>query len=167
VKHLFLTGAIQTGKTTAVERFLAQSGLAADGVLTRFDSRGESRTLFIHRFGGAPDEKQAVARMSPELFEVYPEVFDGFGAELLRGCGRRELIILDELGVMEERAPAFKAEVFRLLGGTVPVLGVLKLADCPFLDAVRGSENVRMITVTLENRDAVPELIAAHFAEKA
>jgi nucleoside-triphosphatase len=160
--HIFLTGEIQIGKSTALRRFLAQSGLAVDGFLTYFEQIPGGRELFLEKYGAG--ERRRAALFSGGEMEVYAEVFDTFGAEVLAGAGRRQLILMDELGAMEERAPRFKAEVFRRLDGEIPVAGVVKLRDSPFLDAVRAHPNVQMVTVTRENRDGIPAALLAAFA---
>jgi nucleoside-triphosphatase len=159
--HVFLTGEIQIGKSTALRRFLARTGVAADGFLTVFDSREASRELFISPFDAG--EKYRVARINSGGVTVYGEVFDTRGAALLNSAGRRQMIVMDELGSMEENSPVFKAAVLRRLDGDFPVAGVVKLRASPFLDAVRAHPNVKMITVTPENRDAGPAMLTEAF----
>ncbi|MDR0904827.1 MAG: nucleoside-triphosphatase [Oscillospiraceae bacterium] len=169
-KHIFLTGEIQVGKSTAIRKFLANTGKSADGFLSHIvevDSAQPElgRELYLARFDterGETDSRLA-ARVRFPNFEVYTDVFDGHGAELLRSAGARELIIMDELGRMEEDAEAFKAAVFARLDGGQPVLGVVKMVETPFLDAVRAHPNVEIITVTEQNRDDVPRLLEKLF----
>ena len=161
-RHIFLTGEIQIGKSTAIRRFLESSGIHADGFLTRFDSRGEERKLYLCRYDtklGESDTELAVI-MNGHSPELIIETFNIHGAAIIRTAGSSGLIIMDELGVFEESAPQFKAAVFEKLDGGVPVLGVVKKKDSPFLDAVRVHPNVEVIEVTEDNRDAVPGLIA-------
>ena len=167
-KHIFLTGEIQIGKSTAIRSFLEQSGMHADGFLTRLTSRELQRELILYRFDtvlGESDGKLAAKMNWPEV-EVFAETFDIHGAEIVRGSGSSGLIIMDELGAFEESAPEFKAAVFEKLGGVVPVLGVVKKRESPFLDAVRAHPNVTVIEVTEDNRDAVPGLILEKINKK-
>jgi nucleoside-triphosphatase len=97
---------------------------------------------------------------------VYSEVFDGLGADIIRRSGRRDIIVIDELGRMEETCELFKAAVFEKLAGSVPIVGVVKKADCAFLDAVRAHPNAEILTVTEENRDGIPELLRARLARE-
>ena len=164
-RHVLLTGEIQIGKSTAIRRFLADSGIHADGFLTRFDSRGQERELSLYRYdtiSGESDARLAV-KMSGHNFELFIETFDVHGAEIIRASGTSELILMDELGAFEEGAPEFKAAVFEKLDGDVPVLGVVKKRDSPFLDAVRAHPNVEVIEVTVENRDGIPQLLRERF----
>ena len=160
-KHIFLTGEIQIGKSTAIRRFLADSGTHADGFLTRFNTREQERELLLCRFDtkfGENDVRLAVKMNRPDI-EVFADTFAIHGAEIVRSSGTSGLIIMDELGVFEERTPEFLAAVFERLDGDVPILGVVKRRESPFLDAVRVHPNVELIEVTVENRDAVPQII--------
>lgn len=165
-KHVFLTGEIQIGKSTALQRFLEKNGAKAYGFLTRFSSREEERELFIYRFDterGAYDGKVAV-KMNRSGVELFSEVFSQHGAEIIKAAGQGELVIMDELGVFEERAPEFKNAVFETLDGAKRVFGVIKLKASPFLDAIRARDDVELITVTVENRDGIPELLEQRFS---
>jgi nucleoside-triphosphatase len=160
--HVFLTGEIQIGKSTALRRFLAETGVASDGFLTYFEPDGKERggrDLFIAPFDTlAPSaERRRAAHRSGGGLTVFAEAFEIYGAEIVRRAGRRDLIVMDELGVMEENAPRFKEAVLRRLDGEIPVAGVVKQARSPFLDAIRAHPGVEIITVTRENRDGVPE----------
>ena len=68
---------------------------------------------------------------------------------------------MDELGPKERNADAFREGVLRALDGDTPVYGVLQQAESPFLEAVRSHPEVEVITVTEENRDALPQELLA------
>ena len=161
-RHILLTGEIQIGKSTAIRRFLADGNVCADGFLTRFDSRGQERKLYLCRYDtrlGESDVELAVKMNHPDI-ELFIDTFNVHGAEIIRASGASGLIIMDELGAFEETAPEFKASVFEKLDGDVPVLGVVKKRESPFLDAVRAHPKVQVIEVKEDNRDTVPQLIA-------
>ena len=60
---------------------------------------------------------------------------------------------MDELGSAESGAKNFCETVLAVLDGDLPVLGVLQKADTEFLRAVASHPRVRLVTVTVENRD--------------
>jgi nucleoside-triphosphatase len=160
--HVFLTGEIQVGKSTAIRRFLERTGVRADGFLSHIVLSPPYRELYIARFdtSGGETQSRLAARMSHPDIEVFGDVFDAHGVDILESCGRAPLFIMDELGRLEERSPLFKSAVFRVLDGDTPVLGVLKKADCPFLNAVKARSDVSVITVTEQNRDGIPDKLA-------
>lgn len=165
-RHIFLTGEIQVGKSTAIRRFLALSELTADGFMSHISDSENGRELYIARFDSVLGEtdRTLAARVRFPNFEVYSGVFDTLGAELIRDSGRRDIIVIDELGRMEENSPVFKAAVFEKLGGGTPIVGVVKKAGSAFLDGVRAHPNAEILAVTRENRGAIPSLLAERFA---
>ena len=85
----------------------------------------------------------------------FPEVFDRVGKRLAEDTSGCHLILMDELGFMENEAELFQEAVIETLKSGVPVLGVVKKKSSPFLDRVRALAGVRIIEVTEENRDSL------------
>jgi nucleoside-triphosphatase len=145
--HILLTGESKVGKTTLKSNFLSQSGYSADGFLTFWEERGhEGRRLFLAAY---------------DLHEKYllnvdnQKTFDTAGVRILEDSGRHDIIVMDELGVLASEALKFQESVFKRLDGNVPILGVIKPAQTEFLDKVRAHPNVKVIEVSVKNRDAV------------
>ena len=159
--HIFLTGERQTGKSTALRRFLAETKISADGFMTFFDVRGENRTLYLARFDteAADIEQRPIARITSGGVIIYGEVFESFGRQCLVEAGKRRVILMDELGSMEEGAPLFKEAVLSRLNGDKTVVGVIKAIKSPFLDAVLKHPKVEVIALTKKNRDNIPALL--------
>ena len=155
MNNLFFTGEIQVGKSTLLRKLLKKSSLRPGGAETGFGPwrAEESRRLFLHPYG-KPDysEGSVCARMGPEGKIVYPAVFDGRGADLVRAAlndPEVDVVILDELGFLEKDALEFRAAVLEALAGPKPVWGVLRLGGGCWGDVDLG----RIVTVTMENRD--------------
>ena len=153
--NLFLTGEIQVGKSTLLRKLLAKNGLRPGGAETGFGPwRAESeRSLFLHAYG-QPDygPESVCCRMGPWGKTAYPEVFDGRGAALIRAAmeePRVDVVVLDELGFLEQDAKEFRKAVLEALAGPKPVWGVLRLGGGCWTDIDLG----KIITVTRENRD--------------
>ena len=174
MRHIFLTGAVQTGKSTAIRRFLcANRAYRAGGFITV--SRPSAEPGFLWDVFILPHDytesdilpARLVGRRSAERggSRAYPAAFDAEGTALLRREGHFDLLLMDELGRMELGAPLFRAAVLHALDGSIPVLGVIKPEHNEFLDAVRAHENVTVLEVTEENRDAIPARIAALWEE--
>ena len=107
--------------------------------------------------------REKAALLGPGGRQVFPEVFDGLGAELLRraagddACG---LILMDELGFLEAGAAGFRKAVLDVLAGPKPVLGVVRQGLGAWQDAPLGE----LWEVTKENRDAVPDRLRRRLA---
>ena len=153
--NLFLTGEIQVGKSTLLRKLLKKSGLRPGGAETGFGPwRGErERSLFLYPYG-APDYGPAsvCCRMGPGGKTVLPQVFDGRGSALIRSAMADpgvDVVVLDELGFLEQDAGEFRKAVLEALAGPKPVWGVLRLGGGCWGNVDFG----RIITVTKENRD--------------
>jgi len=166
--NIFLTGVIRIGKSTALNAAL--------------------RLLHARRVGGfrtlsaATDIPQAIGavyilpadgpaaydgdhlvgiRWGKGEFTAFPAAFESAGCAILAAMPRgADIVIMDELGVMEQNAPRFCAAVLAQLDGHAPVLGVIKPMASPLLDAVRQHRRSVVLEVTPDNRDSLPDVIA-------
>ena len=168
-KHVFLTGEIQIGKSTALRRFLENTGFSADGFMSHIVNAEVGRELYLARFDSILGESDSrlCARVNFSNTEVLSDVFDTHGAKIVASSGKRTLIVMDELGRMEQNSPRFIAAVMAKLDADTRVVGVVKKADCEFLDAVRARTDIELITVTKENRDTVPPMLTTIFKDLA
>ena len=162
----FLTGAVQTGKSTAIRSFLcANSALRPGGFLTVSVPTEAGFDVFLVPPHWTADDltPEALVGRRGGTYEKYPENFDLRGCALLApgGC---DLVLMDELGRMELDALAFRAAVMAALDGDTPVLGVIKPEHNAFLDGVRSHGGVEVFPLTLENRNEAPAAIAAWYA---
>ena len=153
MKHILLTGRVQVGKSTALRKFLKNSGIEADGCRTYWRDRD---TLLIEPFEGG--ESMVAAVTDGEYRKAVPEAFE-YGADIIEKSGKKDVIVLDELGRLERCSERFMAAVFEKLQGEKRVLGVIKKESNHFLDKIRELPNVVIIEVTEENRDEIPQKI--------
>jgi len=161
--HVFLTGEIQTGKSTVIRRYLEKHGdLRLGGFRTVWNARGAEKDS-VHIVPAAYDvtlcdENRILSRCrTGERYEVrvFLETFEREGVRLLResaGCG---LYIMDEVGVREDGAPTFASEILDVLASSAPILGVVRAKPGMLTDAVRTHPGTTLITVTAENRESV------------
>ena len=129
--HLFLTGDKGVGKSTLARCLLA--GHTPCGFRT---------------VGGVPSAENLLFYCGAYSCER----FDTLGTAALRDRDG-DVLLMDELGPAESGAKKFCEAVLAALDGDLPVLGVLQKADTEFLRAVAGHPRVRLVTVTVENRD--------------
>jgi nucleoside-triphosphatase len=168
---IFLTGERNVGKTTAIERFIVGAGIDPGGFSTvarDLSTDANIDHIYIVPYGDVPSSQVNIPPVASRnkqsmTFISYPEVFDTRGVRILRESRGAELIVMDELGFMESEALVFQREVFHLLNGDRPVLGVLKAKRTPFLYEVRSHAAVTVLEVTKGNRDTIPDLLARLF----
>ena len=170
---VFLTGDRQIGKSTAIQRFLtAFPQLRLGGYFTR------SAGMDVYMLpASAPRDVLLSEDPSGEVFSAaggfpvgkrriggFPEAFDTKGAELLRNSGNADLIILDEIGWMEEKADIFSSEILRLVHSGKNILGVIRkgcsTALCRELHSLPSVTNLEL---NESNRDQMPETLAEYF----
>ncbi|MBO4834913.1 MAG: NUDIX domain-containing protein [Lachnospiraceae bacterium] len=166
--HIFLTGEIQIGKSTLLNKVLSRypdvhpAGFRTVTVADIPDAIGS--VYIIPAEDKTPMHTAAcrigIRRGYPKGLEMFPKVFDLRGVELLEKSEESKLILMDEIGKMEATADRFCSRVRELLDGNTPIFGVLrKEGDTPLQLFIRNHPNVRLILVTEENRDRLVDEI--------
>ncbi len=169
--HLFLTGEIQIGKSTVLQKTLSLLNVPYGGFRTYFgpDRDQPDRYLYINdaALPKSYGEENAVARFrmdGPPI--VYTERFDMLGVSTItKAASQARLIVMDECGALEWEARRFQKCVMDTLDGDIPILGVVKKAARGWTDGIRSHPGVRVITVEPHNRDALPEELAGWFRD--
>lgn len=158
---LFLTGPIGVGKTTVIQRCLAGYTGPLWGFCSFKTSPSGPADVLLAEVAH-PENRHVVASMGPGGHRLYPHVFDEAGVPMLQKitAGAPGLVLMDEIGYMEGKAPAFQRELLRVLALDVPVLGVLRQPDekAPqFLKDLHARPDLTILTVSEGNRDELPE----------
>ena len=161
LRHIILWGERGVGKSTLARRLLEEWKGPVCGFVTRSsppDADG-FRSIYLYAADDpAPEERTCnrVGRTNRTEHTMWPEVFDQLGVELLR-AQPGSLILMDELGFLEQDAADFRRQVLRCLDGSIPVLAVIKhKTHIPFLQEIRSHPRVQLYQVTEENRDDLP-----------
>ena len=164
--HILITGNVGVGKSTLIRKLLAHSSRPLSGFITLKMSAPGDKEWPFYMFPASVPEKERVCSEENLLGirgarkEHHPEVFDTLGVKLLREATDESVILMDELGFMEEDAKLFQSAVLEALDGSIPILVSLKnKPGVPFLEAVRSHPNTVLYTVTRENRDTLEETI--------
>lgn len=170
--HIFLTGTVQIGKTTVIDKTLALLGVTAGGFRSYF---GADRHCPSHHYlymSSAAEPRaftpeHAVVEFGEDAngmmrHAVLPR-FEELGLQYLAQASAYPLIILDECGRLEQRVPRFCAQVLELLEGETPVLGVVRQDVMGWLEEIRHHPKVQLVTVTEQNRNELPQQLAAYY----
>lgn len=169
--HVVLQGEKGAGKSTLIRKLAMELKWSPSGYLTRTVMNNEKGYREIYMYPASyiydPGDQDMIAAAEGKLCgtamnkvkEAYPEVFDTYGTQLIHSAADKQLIIMDEIGFMEEKAECFKKAVLSAFDGDTPVLAAVKTKDkiSPFLEAVRSHRNARLIEVDETNRDEVYE----------
>lgn len=139
IRHLFLEGAIQSGKSTLLRKMLqpymgSVGGFASQRLL---DDSGRTIGYRIGQASATPltasfsKDYSGIFRTTDKdgLVLKYPEVFDEEGVKYLTENQGKKLILLDEIGGAEMLNPLFRNALNNVLSGSIPCLGVIKLEE--------------------------------------
>jgi len=157
--HIFLTGGRQVGKSTLINRILAElpeMRLTGFRTVTGPGPEGTFGNVYLVPAGQEPaflPERMVGTRCGARRsITAVPEVFDDFGVACVEADGA--LVLMDEIGRMEREASCFLSAVLRRLDGDIPVLGVLQYdSEIPLAKEIRKHPKVHVVEVTPENRD--------------
>lgn len=149
MKHIFLTGDKQVGKSTIIKKFLKELNFCPAG----FSTVWQKNTLFMISIDGSV--KEIVATRTKNKININESVFDTIGLKLVQDSNNAALTVFDELGFIENVSPNFIEAVLERLNNTHPIIGVIKKADTPFLTAVKNHPNVNVINITENNREKI------------
>ena len=158
-RHLFLTGAKQVGKSTVLRRLLEGRDARIGGFRTQRVGVPEGADIYMLPPVGEPAflEENILFRRRRGQTIGDNTAFDRLGAFLLDSLPGADLILMDELGPNEATAWGFQRAVENALDSGAPVYGILQMADSAFLDRIAARGDVQVVTVTEENRDALPQ----------
>ena len=159
-KHILICGERGVGKSTLIRRLLAESTLPVGGFVTRRLPQADGDGMFpiyLHAAALPPEERpydpeHLVGTCDSRRSIRYPEVFDRLGPPLLTSGG---LLVMDELGFLENDAHLFQEAVLAALDGSTPVLAAIKPKDTDFLRRVRQHPHGEVFNITPESREAL------------
>jgi nucleoside-triphosphatase THEP1 len=87
---------------------------------------------------------------------VRQQVFEELGVRSIEhAIERSELMVFDELGRFEASCERFKEAIRKALAHETPLLAALKSETNPFLDSLRGREDISLFSITLSTREEV------------
>ena len=117
-RHVFFTGEIQVGKSTALRGAVSRLGWPCGGFQTVFTRRGTAEArLCLCPWGDARClPERTVALYAPGRgMAALPGDFDRLGPPLLAPAPGTKLLVLDELGYLEREAEGFRRAVLAVL----------------------------------------------------
>lgn len=159
--NIFLTGEVNVGKTTVIQRFLKDYSGSVGGfktirVQTENDEFFGVYLLDINDEGKMLTKENRVGDCFPDKSLIsYKNVFDTIGVKLLSFDKYPSIIVMDELGVLEKDAVKFQDKVFECLDSDTDVIGIIKNKDRLFLNSIRNRDDVLILTVSHDNRDSM------------
>jgi nucleoside-triphosphatase len=172
---LLLTGNPGVGKTTVLAKAvsaLKENGFSVGGMISREVREGGTRVGFeildlnSGRCGWLAHVNQ---QAGPQVgrYRVNMKDLNAIGAKAIADAVEKcDVIAIDEIGPMELFSEKFKEATRKALESRKPVLAVVhwKATD-RLINEAKNCEDQETFTVTHENRDKLPEIIAEKVAE--
>ncbi|MBI3892924.1 MAG: hypothetical protein HY303_15490 [Candidatus Wallbacteria bacterium] len=167
-KNILLTGLPRAGKTTVVQKVIAQAKAKFGGFYTQaLDPQARLRDFKLVTFEG--NNRQFSRKNLIRRFEV--ESLIGIDLRDLETKGIMaverailccQVVAIDEIGRHESLSRLLQQAVLAALSSERPVLATVPLYGTPFIESLKRRADVSVLEVTTENRCVLPELVAAH-----
>jgi nucleoside-triphosphatase len=163
--RILLTGPPQSGKTTIIQKVVADFPGQAAGFYTReVRERGRRVGFEIVTLAGEVVLLSHVDFPSPLRVGKYGVDLGNFhrvalpALEVVPGV---DLIVVDEVGKMECLSDKFVAAMERLWAAPVPLVVTVAEKGGGLIAAIKRKPYKTLVTVTLANREALPDRILA------
>lgn len=161
---ILLCGDINSGKSTLIERLAVDIGEPVRGYITVRMPENGNGISYVYLYDAAkPPERiedaQVIMALSAKGVERHPEYMSSIAAPLLESIPEGSLVVMDEIGTLEDNEERFKAAVMRILSGNYSVLASVKAKNTRFLRDVRSAPGCELYIITPENRNDLYELI--------
>ncbi|HIE34460.1 MAG TPA: NTPase [Candidatus Altiarchaeales archaeon] len=166
-KNILLTGESGIGKTTAIKKILERVDLSAGGFYTQEIRENKMRTGFkiitLDGKEGLLAHIELNTRYRVGKYSVNPDDLDNIAVRSILESLNNDLIVIDEIGRMELFSEKFKKAVILALD-TRRVLGTIKVSGDLFTDSIRRRDDTEIISVNLENRNSLVDMIVGIFS---
>lgn len=149
-KNVLFTGERNIGKSTLVNEILLENPIRYGGFRTLpYYIKGEEAGYYMECYCNDVISNPPISfKMGEGKPVAIKDAFDLIGVDLLEKSlvdNERKIILLDEIGVLEECSQRFKAMIMKVLTSNKPCLGVIKKKDSEFLGNIRKLENTLII----------------------
>jgi nucleoside-triphosphatase len=166
----FLTGAPGVGKTTVLMKIiniLGRRDLEIGGMISR-EVRRDGKRVGFEVLDFMSGEKGWLARVNQDegvrigKYRVNAEDLENIGVKsLINAVDDADVIVCDEIGPMELTSKRFRGAVSTVVRSGKPVIGTIHHSlSKDLIDELRDLEDLAIFRVTLQNRDAVPLIVA-------
>jgi nucleoside-triphosphatase len=162
--RVLLEGRPGIGKSTLARRLLdrlQQAGVPVGGFVTaELRTSGRREGFAVQAVSGARGILAHVDLPGPPRVGRYGvdlQAFERVALPALRPPQAGGVVVVDELGRMELASAAFCEAVADLLGRDVAVVATVQVGHHRFTDALKRRPDIRLVRVTEQSRDALPE----------
>lgn len=161
MKHILIVGPPKVGKSTLLQKTIKCIDKPIYGFKTKKEdylSDDENGSpVYLYEIGKTKvhTKRNLLAYCKNHHIKPIEFAFDSFAPVLKRRVQKNSVLVIDELGVIEQKSKSqlFCNEVLKRLDEEDPIIAVVKDKEDPFLEAVRTHKNTTCFYVTKENRE--------------
>ena len=161
-KNIFLTGAPSSGKTTVIKKVIANLDVAANGFYTEEERKGDRRVGFLMITLDGKTAYLAHQDIKSDFhirrYGVSIENIETIAVPSIKPVDNH-IVILDEIGKMECFSDVFKEAAINALDSSNIIIGTITFGGDDFILKVKERKDIKVIEVTQDNRNLLPELI--------
>ena len=160
--NIFITGSSGSGKSYAISSAISSlenkppvygfytkrilSSLTDNGMIYIYSASDENPKL-------TPPNCIGICGNSSPL--PLPQTLETIGVSLLSNIPIGSLVVMDELGLIENDAPLFRHAVLSVLNDNYCVIGAIKQTSSPFLDSIKNHPRSELFSITTHTKTTV------------
>ena len=165
---LVIEGCSGSGKSTAIRRLMKYVERPIWGLWSEKLPAGPEldAPVYLHSYreGIAYGPENRIGLCRQRQATAFPAVFETLGVRVLREIPEGSLVLLDEIGFMENEAPAFRAELQRLLDGPFDLVIAIRDKHTELLDQIRSHPQTLVVGAREANDEVFCRRIAAQLS---
>lgn len=167
-KNIFITGAPSSGKTTAIKKIIELIDSPVKGFYTEEERSGDRRTGFrmntLYGRNGYLAHQNIDSPFKIRRYGVSIENIESIAVPSI-APENGVIITLDEIGKMECFSELFKTAAAGALNSECIVIGTITLGGTDFIYSLKERQDIDIIELTPDNRDAIPDIILRRINE--
>ncbi len=169
MKNLLISGDIGVGKSYLLRKALERYNGSLGGFITGKDYVEGGHYIYmksLNDFYSSVNVAHVVDGLDIYSAQVYSHQFDEYGTQFIdEAITSRQLVVMDEIGVMERNSPKFLNSIERAFSSDKPVVGIIKNRKSPILETFKSRKDTKTLFITGQNSDEVYNEVI-HWMEK-
>ncbi|MFW6119553.1 MAG: nucleoside-triphosphatase [Petrotogales bacterium] len=163
MKRFFLSGDRECGKSTLIKSIVDECKPDFEGFTTFFDHSRNHLLLKINK----EDYYTIAERNEHGYMNANTRELQKAGKTISKVISGNKILIIDELGYIEQQSPEFMNEVEKILQNAKKCICVLRENDNPFLKRIKQLPDYETIKLTRNNREEVLRKLIRAICNKA
>ena len=163
-KNILFTGPPGSGKSTLIEKLVKEIKTPATGFFTReIREKGNRVGFSIQTLDGRKGllaHQRIKSRYRVGRYGVNIKDIDRIAVPSMMPDRPDSQVIIDEIGKMECFSNLFRKTLVDILDSEHPVIGSIAMKGDRFIQKIKARKDVRIVNVTVDNRDALAEAYA-------